>query len=128
MKTPSRKLWTAALSVVAVSQLSLGNSLAQCCGRVSQNQPRIVGCGTAPCGAYARMDVIFAACNLNEINGGGPLVMADGKGGWMQAGVVSFGDGCVKVGVPGIYASTFKYAPGITATIGVTPSPVAEYF
>jgi hypothetical protein len=281
MKLQCRNLWTAALSMVAVSQLSLGNAQAQCCGRVSENQPRIVGGSTAPRGAYpwmaalvergqtpangqfcggaliapqwvltaghcvegntaARMDVIIGAYNLNETNGGGqriqvtqiishpgygdingtlsndvallklavpvtnvpviplvnstsqfaagvackgmgfgltsdggspsaillhvdmsiisqaiansvyggitdahvaagvpaggrdtcqgdsggPLVVADGRGGWLHAGVVSFGDGCAKVGVPGIYASTFKYAPWITQTIGVIPPPV----
>ena len=283
MKLPSRKLWTAALSVLAVMQINTSHGQAQCCGRVSQNQPRIVGGSTAPRGAYpwmtalvergqtpsngqfcggaliapqwiltaghcvegttaARLDVIVGAYNLTETTGGGqriqvtqiishpgygdvngtlsndvallklatpvtnvpviplvdsasklaagvacrgmgfgltsdggtpssvllqvdmafvsqatansvyggitdahvaagvpaggrdtcqgdsggPLVVADGKGGWMHAGVVSFGDGCAQPGVPGIYASTLKYAPWILQNIGTQPPVVTD--
>ena len=58
---------------------------------------------------------------------GGPLVVADGLGGWMHAGVVSYGDGCARRGVPGIYANTLTFAPWIRQTIGsATPTPPAD--
>ncbi len=55
---------------------------------------------------------------------GGPLIVSDGSGGWMHAGVVSFGDGCARPGVPGVYASTLKYAAWINQQTGVQPPPV----
>ena len=54
---------------------------------------------------------------------GGPLVVADGLGGWFHAGVVSFGDGCARTGVPGIYTNTLKYVPWINQQIGTTTPP-----
>ena len=55
---------------------------------------------------------------------GGPLVVSDGAGGWMQAGVVSYGDGCARPGVPGIYANVLTFRPWILEKIGGQP-PVA---
>lgn len=54
---------------------------------------------------------------------GGPLLVPDGAGGWMVAGVVSFGDGCARPGIPGIYANVLKYTPWINQHIGVQPPP-----
>lgn len=54
---------------------------------------------------------------------GGPLLVSDGAGGWMVAGVVSFGDGCARPGIPGIYANVLKYVPWINQHIGVLPPP-----
>jgi secreted trypsin-like serine protease len=57
---------------------------------------------------------------------GGPLVVSDGLGGWFHAGVVSFGDGCARAGVPGIYTNTLKYVPWINQQIGSTPTPATD--
>jgi len=48
---------------------------------------------------------------------GGPLLVADGLGGWKVAGVVSFGDGCARAGVYGIYSNLATLRSWITTTI-----------
>ena len=48
---------------------------------------------------------------------GGPLLVADGVGGWKVAGVVSFGDGCARAGVYGIYSNVATLRSWITSTI-----------
>ena len=48
---------------------------------------------------------------------GGPLLVADGLGGWKVAGVVSFGDGCARAGVYGIYSNVATLSSWITSTI-----------
>lgn len=51
---------------------------------------------------------------------GGPLVISDGRGGWRHAGTVSFGDGCGRDGVPGIYGNTVTYRSWILQQIGAS--------
>jgi len=48
---------------------------------------------------------------------GGPLLVADGVGGWKVGGVVSFGDGCARAGVYGIYANVANLRSWIDSTI-----------
>jgi secreted trypsin-like serine protease len=48
---------------------------------------------------------------------GGPLLVADGSGGWKVAGVVSFGDGCARAGVYGVYSNVATLRSWITSTI-----------
>ena len=51
---------------------------------------------------------------------GGPLVISDGQGGWLHAGTVSFGDGCGRDGIPGIYGNTLNQRSWILQNTGTT--------
>ena len=61
---------------------------------------------------------------------GGPLVVSDGRGGWRHAGTVSFGDGCGRDGIPGIYGNTLTYRSWILQQIGTSgtgdANPIAD--
>ncbi|WP_298490510.1 trypsin-like serine protease [uncultured Chloroflexus sp.] len=48
---------------------------------------------------------------------GGPLMVSDGSGGFLHAGIVSFGIGCSWPHFPGVYARTAFFADWITAQI-----------
>ncbi len=66
---------------------------------------------------------------------GGPLIVPVGDGSWLLAGVVSFGVGCARPGIPGVYARVSRYqswlgqyVPAIgppTATPTAPPPPTA---
>jgi len=49
-------------------------------------------------------------------DGGGPLVCESG-GQWYQMGIVSFGIGCGRVGVPGVYTMVSSFQPWLEQTI-----------
>lgn len=40
---------------------------------------------------------------------GGPLVVPNGEGGWLQAGIVSWGIGCAEPGFPGVYTRVTRF-------------------
>ncbi len=48
---------------------------------------------------------------------GGPLFVANGAGGSVQVGVVSFGEGCGIAGVPGVYARVANYREWIRSYV-----------
>lgn len=48
---------------------------------------------------------------------GGPLMVSDGAGGFLHAGIVSFGTGCGWPHFPGVYARTASFADWIEAQI-----------
>lgn len=52
---------------------------------------------------------------------GGPLMVPDGAGGWLHAGVVSNGVGCGWASFPGIYTRTAFYASWIKGILEGTP-------
>lgn len=59
---------------------------------------------------------------------GGPLVVPDGNGGWVQAGVVSWGFGCAEPNLYGVYARVSNFHSWIAEQIGdsqpqPTPTP-----
>lgn len=51
-------------------------------------------------------------------------MISDGHGGWRHAGTVSFGDGCGRDGVPGIYGNTVTYRSWILQQIGTSGTQV----
>ena len=46
---------------------------------------------------------------------GGPMVRKDGKGRWVQVGIVSWGLGCARDGYPGVYTQVSAFRPEIRA-------------
>uniref|UniRef100_A0A3B3HID3 Peptidase S1 domain-containing protein n=1 Tax=Oryzias latipes TaxID=8090 RepID=A0A3B3HID3_ORYLA len=51
---------------------------------------------------------------------GGPLVSKNNDTRWIQAGVVSFGDGCAKPNTPGVYARVSEYQTWISSRVSGT--------
>jgi secreted trypsin-like serine protease len=49
---------------------------------------------------------------------GGPLMVPDGAGGLLLAGLVSWGDGCARPGVPGVYAEVAPLSGFIQSHMG----------
>lgn len=56
---------------------------------------------------------------------GGPVVVPDGSGGWKQAGIVSFADGCALPGKYGVNARVSRYNDWINQYINSADGPAA---
>ena len=55
---------------------------------------------------------------------GGPILREDGKGGWVQVGVVSFGVGqCGNAALPGVYTRLALYTDWIRSVVEAPPEP-----
>jgi secreted trypsin-like serine protease len=54
---------------------------------------------------------------------GGPLIVPDGSGGWLQAGIVSWGNGCARPNYYGVYTRLANFKPWIfqQITAGLNP-------
>jgi hypothetical protein len=52
---------------------------------------------------------------------GGPLLVPDGQGGWVQAGIVSWGEGCARPNRPGVYSAVGALMPGILSILRSDP-------
>lgn len=48
---------------------------------------------------------------------GGPMVKADSSGGWVEVGIVSWGQGCAERGHPGVYGEVQSFSDNIKAQI-----------
>jgi len=53
---------------------------------------------------------------------GGPMVVPDNNGGWKQAGIVSWGDGCAKPGAYGVYTRLSNYEDWIAQYVNLSES------
>jgi secreted trypsin-like serine protease len=54
---------------------------------------------------------------------GGPLVVPDRSGGYVQAGIVSFGEGCARPNKFGVYTNVSWIERWVASKIGPTPAP-----
>ncbi|OQY47343.1 MAG: hypothetical protein B6242_05205 [Anaerolineaceae bacterium 4572_78] len=59
---------------------------------------------------------------------GGPFIVLDDAGGWEQAGIVSWGQGCAAPGYPGVYARTSYFIDWISETCDGCLSPDNRVF
>jgi transmembrane serine protease 9 len=57
---------------------------------------------------------------------GGPLIVPDMQGGYVQAGVVSFGEGCGRPNKYGVYTRLSIFQPWVAGKIGASAGPVAS--
>ncbi|MGW6734433.1 S1 family peptidase [Streptomyces sp. NPDC055013] len=65
------------------------------------------------CAGYQR-----GAVDTCQGDSGGPMVRKDDAGKWIQVGIVSWGDGCARPGVPGIYTEVSHFAKDIARAAG----------
>lgn len=56
---------------------------------------------------------------------GGPLIVPDGSGGWVQAGIVSWGYGCAAPNFYGVYTRVTRYDNWIRQQVGSAPASTA---
>lgn len=56
---------------------------------------------------------------------GGPLVVPDGNGGWLQAGIVSWGNGCAAPNFYGVYTRVTAYEGWVRQYAGGGSAPTA---
>jgi hypothetical protein len=55
---------------------------------------------------------------------GGPLIVPDGEGGWLQAGVVSWGFGCARPDWYGVYSRVSQFKDWIDQYVTVSGTPI----
>jgi secreted trypsin-like serine protease len=57
---------------------------------------------------------------------GGPMVVRDNRGQWVQIGIVSWGVGCARPGLPGVYTRVSAFADWIRENTGRDPAAPAQ--
>jgi secreted trypsin-like serine protease len=64
----------------------------------------------------------YAAGGKDSCQGdsGGPLIVPDGSGGWLQAGIVSWGEGCAEPNKYGVYTRLANYTGWINSWLNPT--------
>ncbi|RVE70071.1 hypothetical protein OJAV_G00083710 [Oryzias javanicus] len=105
--------------VAGFGTLSSGGSLAQTLQEVNVPIVSNTQCNSAYGGITGQM--ICAGLTVGgkdscQGDSGGPLVVKNGTR-WVQAGVVSFGDGCAKPDFPGVYARVSEFQSWINSQV-----------
>uniref|UniRef100_A0A224YEN1 Secreted serine protease n=1 Tax=Rhipicephalus zambeziensis TaxID=60191 RepID=A0A224YEN1_9ACAR len=66
--------------------------------------------------------VMFCAYRMGtdscQGDSGGPAMSRDVRGRYLQVGIVSFGRGCARKNIPGVYARVDVFAPWLTKVVG----------